>query len=73
MISDAYDNINSDVGRCVPCLAGTYSIGSSMDGYMGQSAVLEVHVGSSACLECVPVNTRRSDGKIECDPIVLKR
>ena len=32
VISDLYDSINSDVGRCVPCLAGTVSV-PSMDGW----------------------------------------
>ncbi len=56
VISDAYDKINSDVGRCVPCLAGTYSVGS-VDGWTGRclncsAGTFIATNGSSACIEC---------------------
>ena len=71
MISDAYDNINSDVGRCVPCLAGTYSVGSS-DGWVetcsdcsaGKYAATN---GSSTCLSCPRGRFSTQNASKECN------
>ena len=71
VISDAYGNINSDVGQCVPCLAGTYSIGS-VDGWVetcsdcGAGEYIGTN-GSSTCLECSAGKYTSSVGKLECD------
>ena len=71
VISDPYDSINSDAGRCVPCLAGTYSLGS-VDGWVetcsdcGAGEYVAKN-GSSACLECIAGEYTSSEGKSKCD------
>lgn len=69
--SDTYDSIKSDVGQCVPCLAGTYSIGS-VDGWVETCSNCSVGEyvatnGSSACLECIAGEYTLSEGKSKCD------
>ena len=71
VISHVYDSINSDIGRCVPCSSGTFSIGS-IDGWMDTclncSAGKYVATnGSSACLQCDVGTYTATQGKSACD------
>ena len=56
VLSDFYNNINSDVGRCVPCMAGTYSVSS-------------VGTWVETCSECSAgeyVSTNRASTCVSC-------
>ena len=52
--SDAYGNIKSIVGRCMPCLAGTYSVSSTNDEWV------------DTCLNCTTGTYISSNGSSAC-------
>ena len=71
VILGVYDSINSDVGRCVSCGAGRYSVGS-VDGWVDTCLSCSVGKyvatnGSSTCLECDVGTYTSLEGQSACD------
>ena len=69
--SDTHDSIKSDVGQCVPCLAGTYSIGS-VDGWVETCSNCSAGEyvttnGSSTCFSCPRGRFSTRNASTECE------
>ena len=71
VISNLYDMIISDVGRCVDCLAGTYSV-ASLDEWVETCSNCSAGEyvttnGSSTCFSCPRGRFSTRNASIECE------